>query len=379
MIYLDNAATTFPKPPTVSAAVRATMDKICANPGRGGHDMAMTCGRLVWSARTLAAGYINAPAPENVVFTFNCTDGLNTAIKGVLRPGMHVITSQLEHNSVLRVLKTMERRGFIRLTVVSPAPDGLMRPADIAAAVNGRTRLVVLTHASNVLGTVQPVEQVGALCRSLGLMFIVDAAQSAGVLPLDVQRMGADMVAMPGHKGLYGPQGTGILYISPRVNPDTLKEGGTGTSSDYLYQPQDMPERFEAGTLNTPGIAGLYAGLRFVNRDAQERLARERYINEYIIKSLDAMPGISVYGTRDMERRVGVVAFNIAGMHSGQAADALNARGIAVRGGLHCAPGTHSFLGTTDTGAVRVSTGAFSTLADASALLNAVEALRALA
>ncbi len=372
MIYFDNAATTFPKPPSVYSTVKATMEKICANPGRSGHRMSLACGKLVYTARELAASLINAPQVENCVFCFNCTDALNTAIKGVLRPGMHVVTSQIEHNSVLRVLKTMEKRGFIRLTVVAPRPDGIISAEAVAAAINRRTRLIVLTHASNVLGTVQPIAAVGALCRARGIIFLVDAAQSAGVLDIDVQKMNIDMLATAGHKGLYGPQGTGLLYISSDISADTLKEGGTGTSSELLYQPHEMPERFESGTLNTPGIAGLYAGMRFVRKNKEDIRQNERRLCEFIYEGLSGIKGVKIYGTDNFDRRVGVISFNYKNVQSGLIADELNLRNIAVRAGLHCAPGCHAFMGTMEQGAVRISPGAFNTLSDAQYLLDSL-------
>jgi len=375
MIYFDNAATTFPKPAAVYDTVRATMEKLCANPGRSGHRMSITCGQLVYRTRELAASLLNAPTTESCVFCSNCTDALNTAIKGVLRPGMHVVTTQIEHNSVLRVLKTLERRGFIRLTVVAPSPDGIINPEAIAAAVNPRTRLIVMTHASNVLGTIQPIAHVGAYCRAKDILFLVDAAQSAGVLEIDVQKMNIDMLATAGHKGLYGPQGTGLLYMAPYINADTLKEGGTGTSSELVYQPYDMPERFESGTLNTPGIAGLYAGMRFVKAHMAEIRKKEEMLSAYIYKKLLALPNVKVYGTDRMDKRVGVISFNVGNTQSGVIADELNTRGIAVRAGLHCAPGTHSFLGTMSQGAVRVSLGYFNTMEEADALIAALASI----
>jgi cysteine desulfurase/selenocysteine lyase len=335
--------------------------------------MSLACGKLVYKTRELAASLINAPKVESCIFCFNCTDALNTAIKGVLRPGMHVVTSQIEHNSVLRVLKTMEKRGFIRLTVVAPRPDGIISAEAIAAAINRRTRLIVLTHASNVLGTVQPIAAVGALCRARGIIFLVDAAQSAGVLDIDLQKMNIDMLATAGHKGLYGPQGTGILYISPDISADTLKEGGTGTSSELLYQPHEMPERFESGTLNTPGIAGLYAGMRFTIKNKEDIRRNERRLCEFIYEGLSNINGVKIYGTDNFDKRVGVISFNYRDVQSGIIADELNLRNIAVRAGLHCAPGCHEFMGTTDQGAVRISLGAFNTLSEAQFLLDSLK------
>ncbi|MBQ4637373.1 MAG: aminotransferase class V-fold PLP-dependent enzyme [Clostridia bacterium] len=372
MIYLDNAATSYPKPKNVIQTMSSVMEKICANPGRSGHNMSIASGSIVSSTRGMIAKLINAPAPENIVFTQNCTEALNLAIKGSLRPGMHVVTTLIEHNSVLRVLKTLEQRGFIRLTVVAPDPNGLVDPEAVMAAVNKRTKLIVMTHASNVLGTVQPIEKIGAYTRNKDIAFLVDAAQSIGILPIDVQRYGIDMLAAPGHKALYGPQGTGFLYISPRLTLNTLKEGGTGTSSQSLYQPMEIPERYESGTLNTPGIAGLFCGVRYVMKNQKRLMEHERELIKYAISSLSKIEGLKLYGSLDTSKKVGVLSFNAGNYQSGQVADHLNEAGIAVRAGLHCAPGVHDFFGTMEQGMVRISVGSFNTVSDIDLLVSSV-------
>lgn len=375
MIYFDNAATTFPKPPAVLAAVRATMEKICANPGRSGHDLSIACSRLVLHTRQKAADFLGIANSDNLIFCQNGTDALNMAIKGIVRPGMHVVTTQLEHNSVIRPLRTLERRGFIRLTVVAPGDDGVVRSDAMLAAIHRRTRLVIMTHASNVLGTLQPIAQVGDYCQKHGIVFMVDAAQSAGCAPIDVRAQHIDLLAMPGHKGLYGPQGTGLLYIAPHLALDTLREGGTGTSSELMYQPNEMPERFESGTLNTPGIAGLFCGLTYVEKNFESIRRHEAALTQRLMNNLASIAQVQVYGTHDIEKKVGVVAFNVGDRQSGEIADQLNEHGFALRGGLHCAPGVHQFLGTLAQGAVRASIGAFNTQREVDQLSEAVESI----
>lgn len=372
MIYLDHAATTFPKPDRVCAAMAGCVKNLGANPGRAGHDLSQKAGQLVQAARELAADFFALPDSRGVIFCQNCTDALNLAIKGSVQPGMHVVSTMIEHNSVLRVLKTLERRGVISLSLVPPEKNGTIRPEQISGAVKPKTGLVVMTHASNVLGRLNDIGAVGHFCRRRGVRFLVDAAQSAGKAEIDMQRMGIDLLACPGHKGLYGPQGTGLLLISPNVDLTPLREGGTGTESARLSQPDEWPERFESGTLNTPGIAGLYAALRYVRQNRAQIFMHEINLCELLLDEIRNIPKIRIYPDFLTAPCVGLISLNLAALPSGQIADDLNERGICVRGGLHCAPLTHAFLGTTQQGAVRVSFGASNTESDVHALCEAL-------
>lgn len=374
-IYLDNAATSHPKPQAVVDAVVRAMTGFNANPGRSGHRAALDAARAVLEAREQLASLVNAPDAMRVVHCFNCTDALNLAIKGSLRVGDHVIATQLEHNSVLRPLAGLAARGRIGLTLVLPRPDGFVDPADVRAALTGKTALIVCTHASNVTGAIQPVAAIGRVTRAAGVRFLVDGAQALGALPADVQALGCDLYAFPGHKGLLGPQGTGGLYIAPGVDLTPQREGGTGTGSDSLLQPGDLPERYESGTVNLPGIAGLGAGCAYVAPRLSQIMMHERELSQALWEGLSAMPGVTLYGPAREADRAGIVSFNVEDLSSAQVSDALAQRDIAVRGGLHCASGAHRFLGTLRRGAVRASVGHANTFEEVDAFLAAVRDL----
>ncbi len=374
-VYLDHAATSDPKPEAVLRAVTAAMTEYNANPGRGGHPRAVAAARQVLATRTALAKLIGAPDAMSVVFAFNCTDALNLAIKGSLRVGDHVVATRLEHNSVLRPLCGLAARGRIRLTLVDPRPDGFVDPEDVAAAMNGSTALVVCTHASNVTGAIQPVAAIGQLAKSRGVRFLIDGAQALGGMPVDVGALGCDLYAFPGHKSLLGPQGTGGLYIRPGITLGTLREGGTGSASDSLIQPMERPERYEAGTVNLPGIAGLGAGVEYVAPRLSQIMMRERELTSALMEGLSAIPGIVVYSPAEEAARAGIVAFNLGDLPSAQAADALARKGYAVRGSLHCAPGAHRFLGTLTRGAVRASVGPSTTFEEIEGFMDAVRQL----
>lgn len=371
-IYFDNAATSHPKPEDVARAVARAMTELNANPGRSGHAAALAAARVVLQARERLAALIGVADAMSIVHCFNCTDALNLAIKGSLRAGDHVIATQLEHNSVLRVLGTLAARGRIAMTLVPPRPDGFVDPDDIRAAVTDRTALIVCTHASNVTGAIQPVAAVGRLARELGLRFLIDGAQALGAMPVDVNALNCDLYAFPGHKSLLGPQGTGGLYIAPGLSLTPQREGGTGTESLRLMQPEEPPERYEAGTVNLPGIAGLDAGCAYVSKRLSRIMMHERELSAALHEGLSAMPDVKVYSPAQEAGRAGIVCFNVGDMPSSQAADALARRGIAVRGGLHCAPGAHRFLGTLERGAVRASVGHANTFEEVDVFLKAV-------
>ncbi|MBQ7849791.1 MAG: aminotransferase class V-fold PLP-dependent enzyme [Clostridia bacterium] len=361
MIYLDNAATTFPKPPQVLRAMTGAMEKLGANPGRGGHRLSLQAGRVVESCREAAAALLGVSAPERVIFTRCCTESLNLAITGLVRPGGEVICSHGEHNAVMRVLARLVARGTITVKVLQPDERGLLSPETLRAALGPRTQLAVICHASNVTGVIQPVTALGAVCRENGVPLLVDAAQTAGVLDVTLEGLNADLIAMPGHKGLLGPHGTGLLALREGVDPEPLLVGGTGSASESIHQPSLLPDRYESGTLNLPGIAGLLAGLTWVRGHREEIAAREHMLNERLRSQLRDVPGLTVLGHDDAPR-VGITSVVPAHGDSGLLADGLDASGVAVRSGLHCAPAIHAWLGTLDSGAARFSVGPFTTL-----------------
>ena len=373
MIYLDNAATSFPKPESVLRAVAGVMARTGANPGRSGHRMSLAAGRIVMNCREAIADLLDVSSPERVIFCFNCTDALNLAIHGVLREGDHAVTTALDHNASLRPLFGMEKRGVISLTVLEPDETGAVSAQQVTGALTEKTRLVSVTHASNVTGHVQPVAEIGAACRARGVLFLVDAAQTIGVLPVRPEAMQADLVAFPGHKALFGPTGTGALWIGERVELAPFREGGTGSQSESVYQPEELPDRYESGTLNLCGIAGLMQGVRFVRAQEGEIAAHEASLAARLRQQLGGMAGVTLYGPE--RPSVGVVSFNVEGRRSGEVADALNRYNIGVRGGLHCAPLAHRWLHTLETGAVRASPGFFNVPSDIDRLVSVVTRL----
>ena len=354
-LYFDNAATSSPKPQIVLDRIQAALTEFNANPGRSGHPAALAAAREVLACREALAELLGCEDPACIAFAFNCTDALNLAIKGILRYGDHAIATQLEHNSVLRPLSALAARGRISLSIVPPRPDGFVSPDDIRAAVRKNTHLIAVTHASNVTGAIQPVAAIGQIARQAGVRYLIDGAQALGALPVSVRALKCDLYAFPGHKSLLGPQGTGGLYIRPGLALRTLREGGTGTGSDSMLQPKELPERYESGTVNLPGIAGLGAGCAYVSRRLSTILSHERELTAALYEGLMHTPGAIVYSPREEAARAGIVSFNLGDLSSSQAADAFARAEIAVRGGLHCAPGAHRFLGTMRRGAVRAS------------------------
>jgi cysteine desulfurase / selenocysteine lyase len=374
MIYLDNAATSFPKPESVYQALDRFARSDLANPGRAGHKMALAAERALDDCRHLLNQLFHGKEPERFVFTLNCTDALNMAFKGVLREGDHVITSDLEHNSVSRPLRAMELAGHISLTRLKADGGGTFSPDDVRDAITPRTRLIALTHASNVLGTLQPVAEVGRIAREHDLLFLVDAAQTAGVVALDVQEANIDLLAFPGHKSLLGPTGTGALYVGPRARVSAWREGGTGGDSSSETQPREFPYFLEGGTPNVLGVAGLSAGIRFVQEQGLDTIRRHEVdLTERLWRKLDELEGFEVLGHRDPERRVGTLSFRSEALPAAEIGGILDqAFDVAVRPGLHCAPYIHRALGTFPDGTVRVSPGPFSTEADIDHLVNAL-------
>ncbi len=366
MIYLDNAATSFPKPEEVYQALDHFARSELANPGRAGHKMALAAERALDDARHLLNQFFGGKGPERWAFTLNGTDALNMAFKGVLNDGDHVVTTDLEHNSVSRPLRAMELAGRITLTRVRPDGGGTVDPDDVRRAIIPKTRLVAMTHASNVLGTVQPVGDVGRIARAHDLLLLVDAAQTAGVLKIDVSELNIDLLAFPGHKSLMGPTGTGALYVGPRAKPRPWREGGTGGDSASETQPRELPYHLEGGTPNVLGVAGLAAGVRWVQAQGAGSIhAREIALCERLRRELEGSAGHEVFGHRDPSRRVGTLSFRSAALPAAELGGILDqAFDIAVRPGLHCAPYTHRALGTFPDGTVRVSVGPFNTEED---------------
>jgi cysteine desulfurase/selenocysteine lyase len=374
MIYLDNAATSFPKPEAVYQALDRFARQSLANPGRAGHKMAVEAERALDDTRHLLNQFFHGEGPERFVFTLNCTDALNMAFKGVLHSGDHVVTTNLEHNSVSRPLRAMELAGRISLTRIAADRGGTIDPDAVRRAITPKTRLVAIIHASNVVGTVQPVLEIGQLVRERDLLFLVDAAQTAGVLPIDVQAMHIDLLAFPGHKSLLGPTGTGALYAGPRAQVGPWREGGTGGDSSSETQPREFPYFLEGGTPNVLGVAGLAAGIKYVQQRGLEAIhAHEVGLCERLWKRLDEIGDYEVFGHRDRDRRVGTLSFRSAALAANEIGGILDqAFEIAIRPGLHCAPYIHRALGTFPDGTVRVSPGPFSTEADVDRLAGAL-------
>jgi cysteine desulfurase family protein len=363
MIYLDNAATSFPKPEPVYLALDQFARQSLANPGRAGHKMALAAEQALDNCRHLLNQFFVGEGPERFIFTMNCTDALNMAFKGILSEGDHVVTTDLEHNSVSRPLRRMELDGKITLTRLKADSGGTINPDDFRRAITPRTRLFALTHASNVLGTVQPIEHVGRIAREHDLFFLVDAAQTAGVLPIDVRAMSIDLLAFPGHKSLYGPTGTGALYVGSRTRLRAWREGGTGGDSSSETQPAELPYFLEGGTPNVLGVAGLAAGIRYIEERGLARIhEHEVTLTERLRRRLQELQGYTIFGHRDPSRRVGTLSFRHEALPASEIGGILDqAFEIAVRPGLHCAPYIHRSLGTFPEGTVRVSPGAFTT------------------
>ena len=374
MIYLDNAATSYPKPEEVYDSMMNHMKYAGANPGRSGHKMALEAGRAILKTRELIANLFNINSPMQIIFTSNATDSLNLAIKGVLKEGDHVITSSMEHNSVLRPITALEKKG-VENTIVQCNSDGGVYPEDIKNAIKSNTKLIALTHASNVIGTLMPIEEVGKIAREAGILFLVDAAQTAGVYDIDVEKMNIDLLALPGHKGLMGPQGTGILYIGENIDVMHFKEGGTGSKSEELIQPEMLPDRYESGTANAPGIAGLGAGIEFILKEGLDKIRNhEKELTRYFIEELNKIEKIKIYGPKDSEKQASVVSINIGDEDSSEIAFILDKEfNIAVRSGLHCAPLAHKTVGSFEQGTVRFSIGYFNTKEDIDRALEALK------
>lgn len=375
MIYLDNAATSFPKPECVYREMDHCFREYCANPGRGGHSLSVKAGMAVMESRTNLCRLFNISEPMRLVFTKNATEALNIAIKGIARSGCHIITTGMEHNSVMRPLRTMERDKGIELTVVNGNDLGEIEPDEIRRAIKKNTTLIVCTLSSNVNGIIMPVVEIGKIARSYGVMFLVDASQGAGSIQLDLKSQNIDMLAVPGHKGLLGPQGTGCLYVREGVTIHSLIEGGTGSKSELTYQPEIMPDLLESGTLNTPGIVGLGSGAGFIEELGMENInTHKNKLVTLLTEGFKDIRGIRLYSVPDKKRNSGIVAMNLCQVDSTEISFLLDRDyDICTRAGLHCAPGAHNTLGTQTGGIVRFSVGCFNTIDEILRTIRAVE------
>jgi len=377
-LYLDNAATSFPRPEAVYRAVDTTLRQVGASPGRGGYRLALEASRLVFEVREQLAAFFAIPDASRLAFTSGCTEAINLALFGALAPGDRVVTTGMEHNAVCRPLRALAARG-VEVVTVAPDGEGRVSAEDLRRACRPGTRMLAMTHASNVTGTVQPLEEVGPWCRAQGILVLVDAAQSAGLLEIDVEALGIDLLALAGHKGLFGPPGTGALYVREGVELRPLIYGGTGSDSESPEPPRQMPERFESGTLNTPGIAGLGAGIDFIREQGLANLAaRKRGQVAALLEGLARIPRVRLFGPRDAARHAGAISFVLEGVDPSETGFRLDQEyAIACRVGLHCAPEAHRAIGTFPTGTVRVSPGFSTSPGDIEHFLAAVTDLAA--
>jgi len=377
MIYFDNASTSYPKPKEVSRAMLHFLEKVGASPGRSGHRLSIEAGRIIYQARENLAVLFNVDDPLRIIFTLNVTEALNLTLKGLLRPGDQVITSSMEHNSVMRPLRELEKKG-VEVKVVSCSPKGFLEPQDIEKSIKKNTKLIVLNHGSNVIGTLLPIIEVGKITRKHNILFLVDAAQTAGCYPLDIKRDNIDLLAFTGHKALFGPPGTGGLVVGERVdikklNP--LKNGGTGSRSESEEQPDFLPDIYESGTPNTVGLSGLNEGVRFILKEGVDKIRQhELSLSRRLITGLKEIPGVIFYGEEQVEDRVAVISFNIKDQLPSEVGLRLDEEyDIMCRVGLHCSPAAHKTIGTFPTGTIRFSTSWFNTFEEVGQTIIAVK------
>jgi cysteine desulfurase family protein len=365
MIYFDNPATSWPKPPQVKEAMNKFMEEVGANPGRSGHSLSVEAARIIYEAREALSVLFHVKDSSRVVFTLNATESINLALKGLLKYKDHVLTSGMEHNSVMRPLRDLETKG-IEVTVVPCFEDGTLDPREMEKRIQSNTKMIVLNHASNVTGTLLPIREVGKIAREYDLLFLVDAAQTAGAYSIDVERDKIDLLAFTGHKSLYGPQGTGGLVIGERINEremTPLKQGGTGSRSEFEEQPDFLPDRFESGTPNGVGIAGLLAGVQFVLEKGVEQIRQnEMTLIEELIMGFEKIPELKLYGPKNQNDRIATLSFNFPRLSPSDGASRLEKEfDILCRPGLHCAPAAHHTLGTFPEGTIRFGLSTFNT------------------
>jgi len=377
MIYLDNAATSWPKPPGVLKAMTDFMESSGANPGRSGHRLSIASARVVYQCREIVAAFFNSPDPMRVIFTPNATQAINLVLKGLLKPGDNVVTTSMEHNAVMRPLHFLQKKG-IQIKVAQCRMDGTLDVLKLKELIDSHTRLVIMVHASNVSGTILPVAEIASIAHQYGALLLVDAAQSAGILPIDIIKSHIDFLAFTGHKELLGPPGTGGLVIHPEVDIESLEsfvQGGTGSRSGSQEQPIDLPDKYEAGTSNFMGIAGLKASLEWINQKTPAAIYEHFQVTHKILKEgLADIRGVKVFGPRTSDYSVGLVSFSIEGKTVSEIGQRLDeGYGILTRVGLHCAPAAHRTLGTFPEGTVRLSPGIFTTQVELKSTLKAIQ------
>jgi len=374
-IYLDHAATSWPKAPGVGKVMLEMIEGQIGSSGRGNHGMALVAARKLFRTRSLLAKLFHISNPNDIVFTSNTTEALNLAIKGWLKPGDHVIATMVEHNSVRRPLEFLQRTIGIEVDYISVSPLGEMEMELLRSSFRSNTALVVCSHSSNLLGSIAPVRKMSQIAHEYGAIMLLDAAQTAGNYPIDVEELGVDMLAFPGHKGLLGPQGTGGLYISPKLDLVPLLHGGTGSQSEELEQPAVRPDRYEAGTANTVGIAGLGEGVKYILEQGPENIYRHEWaLTQRLMMGLSEIPGLTMLGPEIGKDRTGIVSFVIADRDASEVAFLLDKDyGIAVRAGYHCTPLGHMTAGTMEDGAVRASIGYNTVVDEVDALVLAIK------
>ena len=376
LIYLNNAATTKAKPAEVFEAVCKFIKENNVSPGRGADRESLDADKILTDCRATLSKLFNAKDPKRIVFTLNCSDALNMALKGTLKPGDHVLISSIEHNSIVRPLRFLESSGVEIEIVRVNTKDYSVSPDDLRKSIKKNTKMIAVLHASNVIGSIQPIEEIGGIAKEKGLLFLVDAAQTAGIYDIDVQKMNIDFLAFAGHKGLMGPMGTGGLYVGDRGQGiEPLRHGGTGTISESETQPDSLPDRFETGTPNTPGIAGLLASTTFILKEGTEKIQKHaKLLTSKLLDGLSRIKNVQIYGPNNPEKQASVVSFNINGTEPSVVGSRMEKEfGIIVRTGLHCSPLCHKTIGTFPKGTVRISTGYYNTEKDIKAVIEAVE------
>ena len=378
-VYLDNSATTYPKPEEVYTSVLNYMKNIGANPGRGGYANALEGDRIIYNCRESLMKLFNFDKLENVIFTANITQSLNIVLKNVIKDGWHVITSSMEHNSVLRPLSTLKETKNIDLDIIECSADGVISVEDFKNAIKPNTKLIALTHASNVIGSIQPLEEIGKICREKNIYFVIDSAQSAGAIPVDFYKIGCNALTFTGHKSLLGPPGIGGFLIDDALNEEALPfiEGGTGSLSQSIIQPDFLPDKFESGTLNAPGIAGLLSGINYIMREGITAIQeREQELSQHFINELLNIPSIKVYGFKDASLRTPTISINSSKINNAELGFILDREyGIMSRTGLHCAPLAHKTMGTFPEGTLRFSLGPFNDKKDINYALHALNSI----
>lgn len=374
-IYLDNASTSMKKPGIVAKSMYDFMINNGTTSGRGSYTKAMQSDKLVYESRKLISSLFNFDNPKNVIFTSNITESLNIAINGILEKGDHVVTSSIEHNAVWRCLKTLELTKGISISKVKASKEGFTNPEDVEKAINSNTKLIIFNHASNVLGTIQPIKEIGKIANDYKIPFLVDSAQTAGAYPIDIKNDNIDLLAFTGHKSLLGPMGTGGLVINWDGNINPLKSGGTGGDSVYEYQPNYYPNKLETGTLNVAGIIGLGEAVKFINKESIDKIySKEKKIIKYTLEKLEDVEDIEIYGPKDSDKIMGVISFNTKNKSPEELAYELDTKyNIMVRAGLHCSPNAHELINTKSRGAVRIGIGYFNDKEDIDTLIKALK------